>query len=111
MRARQLARKLTPSLSTLLVLPGATSGLVHAEVTVRLISSDVTGLPGDAKSGDFNKSNSANGQFVAFVSEASNLVPEDSNGSADENYTYLIVAVDDQGNRLASRSVSFSTKP
>jgi hypothetical protein len=59
-------------------------GIVRADV--ELVSVGVGGAPanGDSTSSRFGAStSSANGRFVVFSSEASNLVPSDTNGQQD----------------------------
>lgn len=59
----------------------ATCGLGLAQTTRASVSSG--GTQGNATSGDFDSSISADGRFVAFYSEATNLTPADTNGVAD----------------------------
>jgi Tol biopolymer transport system component len=89
------------------LVAGDTNG--YSDVFVRdrklhktyLVSVDSTGVQGNSYS--FTPSISANGRYVAFVSDASNLVPGDSNSSSDVfvrdrklHKTYL-VSVDSTG--------------
>jgi Tol biopolymer transport system component len=47
------------------------------------ISTDANGKPGNQGSGGGGVSISADGRYVAFASDASNLVPDDTNGTGD----------------------------
>lgn len=71
--------------------------LITNETTLISVSSD--GIPGNLSS--THSAISADGQFVAFVSEANNLVPNDTNGYAD-------VFVHNQSNNVTER-VSLSS--
>lgn len=63
-----------------LVVSGGTAGSVTLPATER-VSVDVTGGDADAASSD--AATSGTGRFVAFVSAASDLVPDDGNGVHD----------------------------
>jgi Tol biopolymer transport system component len=65
-----------------------------------LISKSSSGVPGNAYSG--SPVLSANGRFIAFISEANNLVEDDTNGMVD-------VFVYDRQNRLIQRVSASST--
>jgi len=73
-----------------------------------LVSTSNQGVPGDASSWDPRLS--ADGRFVAFTSEATTLVPGDTNGTRDAFLEDLTsgaierVSVDDAGRQLAGHS-------
>lgn len=58
------------------------AGPVNAQVTVR-VSVDASGAQGTGNSGFFRSSLSADGRYVAFASDAANLVAGDTNGCRD----------------------------
>ncbi len=70
------------SLVALLVLPGAITTALGQSPATGLITTNNAGN-GSANSGSFSASVSADGRFVAFVSAATNLVPNDTNGRDD----------------------------
>jgi len=69
------------------LVPNDTNNLpdvfVHDRRTGNTTRISVAGLDNQANSGSFEPALSADGQYVAFVSEATNLVPNDTNGRAD----------------------------
>src|SRR4028118_470546 len=77
-------------------------------MTITRVSVDSAGNQGNAYSG--NPSISADGRFVAFYSEASNLVPGDTNDETDifvrDTLTHTItrVSVDSAGNQANRNS-------
>jgi Tol biopolymer transport system component len=77
--------------------------------TTTLVSVDSAGKPGNLQSG--SPSISADGRFVAFTSEVSNLVPEDTNISRDIfvrdtlTNTTTLVSLDSAGNQGNSYSI------
>ncbi len=64
-----------------LSLAGALPGVAHADEVTSRISVGVDGAQGNRESR--NSSLSADGRYVAFDSDATNLVPGDTNGSTD----------------------------
>ena len=69
------------------LVPGADNGVIHVYLadletrTLTLVSASPEGVPGDGDS--YTGGVSADGRFVAFSSEAANLVVGDSNGVSD----------------------------
>jgi Tol biopolymer transport system component len=84
-----------------------TGGIAWSQVTER-VSVDTTGS--DADSGSSNPSTSANGSYVAFQSDATDLVPGGSNGSMHtfvrdrQTGTTTQVSVDSAGNETLNPS-------
>ena len=74
---RRMAVTLLLSILVLVFLPN----MGKAQTTTR-VSIDSNGVEGNLQSGNFIDI-SANGQIVAFASEATNLVPEDTNRLSD----------------------------
>ena len=75
-------RRIIPALATLLVLLAQTpAGAYPRPGRTELVSGNAAGQVGN----DFSTapSISADGRYVAFDSDAKNLVPNDTNGSAD----------------------------
>ena len=79
------------------------------------VSVDSSGAQGN--DGSFSPSISADGGFVAFMSFASNLVPEDTNDRADvfihdlQSQETMRVSIDSNGNQGNSLSVEPSVSP
>jgi Tol biopolymer transport system component len=69
---------LSPVVGLAAVPPGPRAGL-----ELRVVSTDQTGVPGDASSQIAAPSLSVNGRYVAFLSRADNLVAGDFNGLQD----------------------------
>ena len=78
-------------------------------MTITPISVDSAGNQGNRDS--YNPSISADGRFVAFYSEASNIVPGDTNNSYDTfvrdtlTNTTTLVSLDSAGNQGDRKSV------
>lgn len=64
-----------------LSLVGLLTGVAHADEVTSRISVDADGAQGNGESR--SSSLSADGRYVAFDSNATNLVPGDTNGSTD----------------------------
>jgi Tol biopolymer transport system component len=99
------------AISVVAALAATTPGPAHAAPEMgptRLVSTNAQGEPGDEAS--FRPLLSADGRFVAFVSEATNLVPGDTNATSDVLVKDLLdgsvdrVSVDEQGGELEGRS-------
>src|SRR4028119_1826408 len=81
-------------------------------MTITPISVDSAGNLGN--SGSYRPSISADGRFVVFYSEASNIVPEDTNGKTDVfvrdrlTNTTTLVSLDSAGNQANSPSFAAS---
>ncbi|MBU0511338.1 MAG: calcium-binding protein [Chloroflexi bacterium] len=56
--------------------------------TTTLVSVDSDGIQGDAPSGTYGLSISSYGRYVVFNSNASNLVPDDTNGMQDDIFLH-----------------------
>src|SRR5262249_41119358 len=93
------------------LVPGDTNGLSDIFVfdrqtqTTQRVSVDAAGNQAQGGSGSFSPSISGDGRYVAFVSDAANLVPGDSNNAPDvfvydrQTGTIERVSVDSAGNQ------------
>lgn len=68
-------------IAVLAVIPGAGCGIAYAVSSTKRVSVSGTGVQGNESSS--RASISGNGRYITFVSEASNLVPNDTNGVTD----------------------------
>jgi Tol biopolymer transport system component len=72
------------SVAALAVGPASPAAATRRQgLAVRLVSADATGIGANGTSGHVATSLSADGRFVAFLSDATNLVPGDTNAARD----------------------------